>query len=154
MAPQSFITEWNAESGALEAARSPTGDPADVRFPPSGPAGDTPIGFRATASVGFAPDGGVCRVDVPDIPEGVAPAIPTARGEENVGFAWLDSGWLWIPLSGDRAERYRSGLAEIELRVRREAVTGLSLRFLSQVCDRRFPVRHVPVRQSPESADR
>ncbi|KPI33466.1 hypothetical protein OV450_6576 [Actinobacteria bacterium OV450] len=139
MAPRTFITEWDAESGVLEAVRAPTGDRTDGRTPPTGPAGETPIGFRAVASVGFAPDGGVCAVNVPDIPERVAPAIPTARDAETVGNAWLDSGWLWIPLSGDPAEQHRSGLAEIELRLRSQAVTGLSLRFLDEVSDRQFP---------------
>jgi hypothetical protein len=132
MAPRSFITEWNAETGVLKAVSPRTTDTAADRSSPAGADGETSIGFRTVASVAFAQDGGVCAVDVPEIPERVAPVIPLARGQGTVGFAWLDSGWLWIPLSSGRAERQHSGFAEIELRLHRHEVTGLSLRFLDQ----------------------
>ncbi|MFF1465132.1 hypothetical protein [Streptomyces sp. NPDC058330] len=132
MAPQSFITEWNAETGVLRAVSPRAGDTVPGGTPPPEADGETSIGFRTVASLAFTHDGGVCAVDVPDIPERVAPAIPVARGQGTVGFAWLDSGWLWIPLNHGRAARQRSGLAEVELRLRRDEVTGLSLRFLDQ----------------------
>ncbi|MEV7420748.1 hypothetical protein [Streptomyces sp. NPDC089919] len=137
MAPQSFITEWNAGSGVLEVAASPTRDAGAGLPTPAGTGTDTvpavTVAFRAVAAVAFAADGRVCAVDVPDLPEDVVPAIPPGRGrDESVGFAWLDSGWLWIPLSPDRAARQRSGPAEIELRLCRDEVAGLSLRFLDQ----------------------
>ncbi|MCS0639637.1 hypothetical protein NX801_29170 [Streptomyces sp. LP05-1] len=159
MVPHSFVTDWNPESGVLTAV--PSGAPATGGPPPgaagglgaagvpgaaggpgaagvagpdgsTGAAGDNPVGFRAVASVAFAADGEVCAVDVPDLPERLTPAIPRAHGAESVGYAWLDNGWLWIPLTGDRADRRRSGLAEVEVRLRSAEVTGLFLRFLDE----------------------
>jgi hypothetical protein len=152
MAPHTFTTAWNPHTGTLEAVRTrggtpgtppgaPAGRPAPPAAPasgrPSGPppaaAGETPGGIRAVASVGFGPGGRVCAVDVREVPDAVAPALPapSRRGGESVGFAWLDSGWLWIPLTGDRPERHRSGLADVRIRLDADSVTSLSLHFVT-----------------------
>lgn len=122
----SFVSEWNAVSGELHAVRSHTGG----RSNPSRTGESTGIDFQAVASVRFAGSGHVCAVDVPELPECLAPAIPKARGKETVGHAWLDSGWLWIPLSHDPAVAERTGLANIALRFDRGTVAGLTLRLL------------------------
>uniref|UniRef100_A0AAU2JR13 Uncharacterized protein n=1 Tax=Streptomyces sp. NBC_00049 TaxID=2903617 RepID=A0AAU2JR13_9ACTN len=133
MAPQSFVTEWNATTGVLEAVRSPAAAPAyDPAHDPAESARELAFDFQAVASVSFAPDGGVCSVNVPDTPDRVAVAIPAARGQETVGFAWVDSGWLWIPLTYEQVARKRSGLADVELRLNQSGVTGLVLRFVDQ----------------------
>ncbi|MFD9356359.1 hypothetical protein [Streptomyces sp. NPDC060031] len=128
MAPQSFVTEWNAVTGVLEAELASV----PVRSGSCGSSGENSVDFQAVAAVSFTSDGGVCAVNVPDIPDHVLPAIPPASGEETVGLAWLDSGWLWIPLSHEQVARRRSGLAHIELRLNEVGVTGVVLRFVDQ----------------------
>ncbi|GHH88240.1 hypothetical protein GCM10018793_67180 [Streptomyces sulfonofaciens] len=122
MASHTPVSEWNESTGSLRAALLPTGDGSAV----------TRLGFRTVAWVSFAPDGRTCAVDVPDLPQQVVPAIPAAQDGQIVGHAWLDSGWLWIPLTDERPVRERRGTADVDLCMTAEGVASLSLRFVAE----------------------
>jgi hypothetical protein len=82
--------------------------------------------------VSIAEGGQVCAVDVPELPQHVAPALPQARDEETVGHAWLDTGWLWIPLSRRPPDTELTGVADVVLHFEQDVLTGLSVRFLER----------------------
>ncbi|GAB3958207.1 hypothetical protein [Streptomyces sparsus] len=128
MAPHSFVTHWNADAGVLRAERSAP-DGVEGR---SGTSGRTRVEIRAVVSVSIAEDGQVCAVDVREVPQHVVPAIPQARSGETVGRVWLDSGWLWAPLSHQPPDTELTGTGDLVLHFEQDALTGLSVRLLDQ----------------------
>lgn len=128
MAPHSFVTRWNADAGVLRAERPPPLR-VDGRFGAPAP---TRVAFRAVVSVSIAGGGQVCAVDVREVPQHVVPAIPQARDEETVGRVWLDTGWLWAPLSHQPPDTELTGTGDLELYFEQDALVGLLLRLLHQ----------------------
>lgn len=118
MTAESFDVEWDERAGVLRVELR-TEPPEVARF-----------GFRAPVWVSFAAGGRVCAIDVLDVPQHVADAVPPVRGGPHVGRALLDSGWLWIPLTGDRAAGKRTGVADVELRLTLRDLTSVAVRFI------------------------
>ncbi|WP_128092190.1 hypothetical protein [Streptomyces resistomycificus] len=126
MAQHSFVTQWDADSGVFQAEQPQPGG----REGRSATSVRTRVEFRAEVSVSIAEGDQVCAIDVRELPQHVAAAMPQARDEETVGHAWLDTGWLWIPLSHRPPDTELTGVADLVLHFEQDVLAGLSLRFL------------------------